>query len=70
MIVYKNILEKLKENGYSSYALYQKKLLSQKTLTAIRNNKPINTTTIDVICRLAKCQPGDILMYKEDPTEE
>lgn len=70
MIVYKNVLEKLKSAGFSTYVISQQKLLSQKTLTAIRNNRPISTTTIDTICKLVKCQPGDILEYINDTTEE
>lgn len=70
MIIYKNVLEKLKAAGFSTYTLSQQKLLSQKTLTAIRHNKPVSTTTIDTICKLAKCQPGDILEYRNSPTEE
>jgi len=39
------------------------------TLTAIRQNKPISTKSIDVLCRLLQCQPGDILMYENDATD-
>lgn len=66
MIVYKNVLELLKSAGYTSYRLRKEKLIPQKTLTAIRNNEPINTKTIDVICRLANCQPVDIMEYIPD----
>lgn len=68
MIIYKNVLERLKENGYSTYILMKEKLISQKTLSAIRHNRPINTKTIDVICSLANCQPGDIMEYIDDCT--
>lgn len=63
MIVYKNILEQLKSAGYSSYVLMKRGLIGQATLTSIRNGKPINTVTIDSICELLNCQPGDILEY-------
>lgn len=36
MIVYKNVLEKLKESGYSTYRIKQEKLIAQATLTKIR----------------------------------
>lgn len=70
MIVYKDVFPRLKAAGFSTYVLLRQKLISQKTLTAIRRNEPINTKSIDVICRLAKCQPGDIMEYQEDPAEE
>lgn len=66
MIIYKEMLVKLKAAGYTTYRLRNENLISQKTLTAIRNNEPINTKTIDVICRLANCQPGDIMEYVPD----
>lgn len=70
MIVYKDVLQKLKDAGYNTGKIMAERLISQSTLVAIRHNKPISTKTIDTICRLAKCQPGDILEYLEDPADE
>ena len=76
MIVYKDILGRLKNAGYSSYALMKKGLIGQATLTSIRNGKPINTATLDVICELLDCQPGDVLEFipnsktEEEPASE
>ena len=67
MIVYKNVLQLLKNAGYNTTIIMREKLLPQSTLDALRHNKPLNTKSIDTICRLAKCQPGDILEYIEDP---
>ena len=70
MIVYKDITEKLKSAGFTSYVIRQKALIPQKTLTALRNNDPITTKTLDTLCGLLKCQPGDLLEYIEDTPEE
>lgn len=70
MIIYKDVLVRLKDAGYNTGRIMADRLLSQSTLVAIRHNKPINTKTIDTICRLAKCQPGDILEYIEDPADD
>lgn len=70
MIRYKDVLSKLKSAGYTSYTIRQQGLVSQKTLTALRNNEPVSTTTIDTLCRLLGCQPGDLLEYIEDSPEE
>lgn len=69
MIIYRDVLEKLKEAGYTTYDILKQKYLSQSTLTAIRQNTPVSTKTIDVICRLLQCQPGDILIYEEEATD-
>lgn len=70
MIVFGPIMQMLSEHGYSSYRLRREKLLPEGTLSRIRNGEPINTTTIDTICRLCDCQPGDILKYVPDPGEQ
>lgn len=70
MIIYKDVLVRLKDAGYNTGRIMADRLLSQSTLVAIRHNRPISTKTIDTICRLAKCQPGDILEYIEDPADD
>lgn len=67
MIVYKNILERLRDAGYSTYTLMKQGLIAQATLTNIRNGKSINMRTVDTICELLNCQPGDILEYVPNP---
>lgn len=32
----------------------------------LKNNKTVDTTTIEKICKLLNCQPGDIMEYVED----
>lgn len=76
MLVYKNVLEKLKSAGYSTYTLMKRNLLSQSTLTCIRQGKPISTASLDTICELLSCQPGEVLEYvpnqkiEESPASE
>lgn len=73
MIIYKDILEKLKRAGYTTYVLKRDGLLGQATLTSIRNGKPISTATLDTICTLLDCQPGDVLAYvpnQDEPATE
>ena len=63
MIRYDRALELLAAAGWSSYRLRQEKKLSESTLTRLRNHQPITTETIDTICELCDCQPGDFLKY-------
>lgn len=66
MLVYKiDILEKLKEKGYTSYKIRQDKLFAQCTLTKFRQGIVVSTENLDTLCRLLKCQPGDIIEYRE-----
>ena len=71
-IVYTKLLEKLKEEGYTSYKIKQEgNFISQATLTAIKNGKGgLDHRTIDKICAKFDCQPNDIMEYVKDPIEE
>lgn len=67
MIVYKDVLKKLNDIGYTPKRIRQEKLLSQSVMTSLRNNKHINTDTINTICVLLNCQPNDIMEIVYDP---
>ena len=69
MIVFVDILKRLSDSGWSTYRLTNEQVFGNSTITRIRNDNPINTTTIDTICRLCNCQPGDILRYIPDKEE-
>lgn len=70
-IVYKiNVLEKLKDSGYSTYKLRKDKIMGEATIQKLRNSDPVSWDNISIICKLLNCQPGDILEYVEDETEE
>lgn len=64
MIIYKNILTRLKMAGYTTTRLRKERKLSEATIQAIREGKPITTKAIDRICGMLQCQPGDILEYQ------
>lgn len=68
MLRYKvNILEKLKEAGYSSYRLRQEKVLSEGTLQKMRSgNIAITLESLGVVCDILHCQPGDIVEWVEN----
>ena len=68
MLRYKvNILEKLKEAGYSSYRLRQEKILGEGTLQKMRSgNTSINLESLAAVCRILQCQPGDLVEWVED----
>ncbi len=66
MLKYKiNIMEALKEKGYSSYKIRKDRLIGEAQLTKIRSGEIASKETLNTICKLLKCQPGDILEYIE-----
>ena len=46
--------------------------ITMANLSILKNNKAkaVRFTTLDAICRVLDCQPGDILEYTEDDEEE
>ena len=65
-VIYKiDVLEKLKERGYSTYRLRKEKLLGEATIQSLRDNKLVSWENIGRLCALLECQPGDIVEYKE-----
>lgn len=64
MIIYKmNVLKALKEKGYNTKFLRDKKILSQATIQNLRNDKYISFDTLDILCKLLECSICDIIEY-------
>ena len=64
-IIYnENILDMLRDKGYSTYKLRKDKIISESTLQKIRENKPMTTESIAILCELLECQPGDLMRYE------
>lgn len=66
MIVYKDILKKLKDAGYNTTRIRSEKILSEYTMSSIRNNEPISMSTLDTICKLTGLPVQELIEYKEN----
>jgi len=64
-----DILETLKEKGYSSYTLRKENILSQSTIQKLREGKGLAWDNIERLCMLLDCQPGDLLEYVKDSAD-
>ncbi len=70
MLCYRiNILEALKRAGFSSYKIRKEKIIGESQMQKIRIGEIASKETLNTICRLLDCQPGDILEYVPDPSE-
>lgn len=65
MIIYKDILQKLKSAGYTTTRIRKEKIFTESTLTRIRNNQTITTDTLDRICDLTGFDICDLIEYKK-----
>jgi putative transcriptional regulator len=58
------------KNRISSTELASKLGITMANLSILKNNKAkaIRFSTLDKLCRILKCTPGDLLVYLEDET--
>lgn len=67
MFVFKcDVIEMLKEKGYNTSRIRRDKLIGERTLMEMKAGKVPGIKTLDTICRLLECQPGDIIKHIEE----
>lgn len=64
-----DVLEALKDAGYSSTRLRKEKLMGESYMTQLRHGEMVSWKTIETICRLLNCQPGDLVEYVSGSNE-
>lgn len=64
-----DILAALKERGYSSTKIREEKLIGQSYLQQLRHGELVSWKTLDTICKLLECQPGDLIEFVDEPEE-
>lgn len=80
MIIYKvDILAELKKAGYNTGRIRRENIFGQETMQKMRQGIVVYGTTLEKLCELLHCQPGDLLEYRnanqsddqeQDPTEQ
>ena len=53
----------------SGIILVHKYNISSATLSRLKHDYPVSTTTIDKLCKILQCNVGDILEHREDQVE-
>ncbi len=66
MISYQKLWQVMKDRGVSQYSLIKDYHISAGQLTRLRRNESVSTHTIEVFCKILKCNVGDIMEYIED----
>ena len=62
-----DIIEALKEKGYTTYRIRKEKIFGQKTLQDFRDGKPVlSSANLEKLCQILDLQIGDILEYIDD----
>ena len=63
MIDYRPFWTTLKASSESTYTLINRHHISSSTIDKLRKNRPVNTTTINDLCRILNCTVGEIMEY-------
>ncbi len=66
-LVYKiDVLQALKDKGYTTYKLRNESPLSESTLQKLRNKEGIAWKNLEALCKLLECQPSDLIEYVDE----
>ncbi len=63
MIDYTPFWNTLSASGETTYTLIHKYKISSAIIDKLRKNKPMNTTTLNDLCRILQCDLEDIARY-------
>ncbi|MBQ2687235.1 MAG: helix-turn-helix transcriptional regulator [Clostridia bacterium] len=66
MIVYDKLWKTMKAKGVTQYTLIKTYRISPAQITRLKRNESVSTHTIEMFCKILKCDVGDIMEYKED----
>lgn len=67
MLVFRfDVLQALKARGISTYYLRNKTTIGQKTVADIKRGVVPGIKSIDILCGLLDCQPGDMIEYRKE----
>jgi putative transcriptional regulator len=50
--------------------MIKEKLLGEATTQKLRENRMIGIESIDSVCRMLQCQPGDIIEFQDEKKTE
>ena len=65
-----DVIAALKEEGYNTTRIRKDKIMGEAMLQKIRSGQMVSWATLETICELLNCQPGDLLEFVPDEEEE
>ena len=70
MISYRPFWNTLKNSEETTYTLINRLHISSATIDKLRKNKPLNTTTLNDLCRILNCRIEDIAEYEPSENDQ
>ena len=69
-IKFDKVFGKMKEKGLTTYRIRKEKIISESTMQKFRRGKNVNTESIEILCKILECQPGDLMEYVPEDNEK
>ena len=64
-----DVLATLKEAGYNTGTIRKEKIMGEAMLQKIRSGQMVSWATLETICELLNCQPGDLIEYERESVQ-
>lgn len=64
-----DVLAALKEAGYNTNRIRKEKLFGESVLQQFRKGEIVSNNVLAKLCKVLSCQPGDILEYVPEASE-
>ena len=61
-----DVIAALKDAGYNTNRIRKEKIMGESMLQKIRGGQMVSWATLETICDLLNCQPGDIIEFVKD----
>ena len=58
-----DVIATLKEAGYNTSTIRKEKIMGEAMLQKIRSGQMVSWATLETICDLLNCQPGDLIEF-------
>ncbi len=66
MMKYDKLWDTMAKKGVTQYTLIKKYNVSPAQITRLKRNESVSTHTIEIFCKILKCNVEDIMQYVED----
>lgn len=66
MISYAPLWRTMEKQGATTYTLQVKGQISSSTIRRLKAGESVSTNTLDALCRILRCELGDIAEYYPD----
>lgn len=63
-----DVMAVLKDAGYNTNRIRKEKIMGESMLQKLRSGQMVSWATLETLCDLLDCQPGDLIEYVKEGT--